>query len=433
MRADTGGMRNHAIERSPGQWTAPDSSLPAWNWLPPGHGVSPRLDRVPDWVRVWYRIPFVDRYAYAWMWRHGGWDVFGPEPTDPATGAEVRQPRDPAPTAPASQWRHADRDELVEVVSEALGHRVAVDDWRPGVQGAVGHVVGLTGDDGTRFVVKVFPPEASQRAATEIAALRLVAGAGVQAPALVAHAELPGGQPFVVTERMPGARWADRRDDLNPHEAVQLHTEVAALLGRLHAIEGPAFGSLTDAGTRFASAWHIVDWHTEAATTGYVAAGGSANRAEAVRRLVASQRPAFDERLNPSLCHHDLNGGNVLVTASGPPHITGLTDFERAAWDDPMRDLALTVLHLWHHDPSDVSQLVTAYGPLMPADTARLTVHQALLAMAERTWVVSDQPAGWQTSAARLDTLLDDLLDGLLDDTPSGTPPRWFRRSPARE
>jgi hypothetical protein len=62
---------------SPGGWQSPPNRLPAWNWLPPG-GIRPRLDRVPHWVRLWYRTPFIDRYAHAWMWRHGGWDVLPP-------------------------------------------------------------------------------------------------------------------------------------------------------------------------------------------------------------------------------------------------------------------------------------------------------------------------------------------------------------------
>jgi hypothetical protein len=54
-------------------------SCRAWNWLPP-EGAAPRLDLVPWWARVWYYLPFVDRYAHAWMWRHGGWEVRSPDP-----------------------------------------------------------------------------------------------------------------------------------------------------------------------------------------------------------------------------------------------------------------------------------------------------------------------------------------------------------------
>jgi hypothetical protein len=60
---------------SPGAWQPPPGTLPGWNWIPPEHGLSSRLDRVPRWVRVWYKTPFVDRYAHSWMWHHGGWDI----------------------------------------------------------------------------------------------------------------------------------------------------------------------------------------------------------------------------------------------------------------------------------------------------------------------------------------------------------------------
>jgi hypothetical protein len=77
---------------SPGGWTVPPGVRPAWNWTPPP-GITPRPDRVSLWVRLWYYTPLLDRYAYAWMWRHGGWDVvpraaqpLGPE-SPPASGA----------------------------------------------------------------------------------------------------------------------------------------------------------------------------------------------------------------------------------------------------------------------------------------------------------------------------------------------------------
>ncbi|MGY1855886.1 hypothetical protein [Modestobacter sp. SYSU DS0290] len=87
--------------RSPGPWSAPPGVLPGWDWLPPDHGVRRRLDRVPAWVRLWYRTPFVDRYAHAWMWHHGGWDVL---PTaGPGDPAGDREPRRPPPRSPAGR------------------------------------------------------------------------------------------------------------------------------------------------------------------------------------------------------------------------------------------------------------------------------------------------------------------------------------------
>jgi hypothetical protein len=63
---------------SPGGWTPPPGVLPAWNWLP-SEGAAPRLDLAPWWARAWYHLPFIDRYAHAWMWRHGACEVRPPD------------------------------------------------------------------------------------------------------------------------------------------------------------------------------------------------------------------------------------------------------------------------------------------------------------------------------------------------------------------
>jgi len=83
---------------SPGRWQAPSGLRPGWQWLPE-HGAVPNLRAVPRWVRVWYRTPLLDRYAYEWMWWHGGWNVLTPgePPPPPPPSSDVREPRRPRP------------------------------------------------------------------------------------------------------------------------------------------------------------------------------------------------------------------------------------------------------------------------------------------------------------------------------------------------
>jgi hypothetical protein len=69
------------VVASPGNWEPPPGVRPMWDWTP-SSGARPRLDRAPAWVRVWYVLPFIDRYAYSWMWHHGCWDVRQHEPMD---------------------------------------------------------------------------------------------------------------------------------------------------------------------------------------------------------------------------------------------------------------------------------------------------------------------------------------------------------------
>src|SRR5690349_21603403 len=85
---------------SPAGWVAPDGHLPGWNWTPPD-GVQFRRDRVPRWVRGWSRAPFVDRWAYAWMWHHGGFDAVPYEADDPGPPSEpCGVPARPVPPGP---------------------------------------------------------------------------------------------------------------------------------------------------------------------------------------------------------------------------------------------------------------------------------------------------------------------------------------------
>ena len=86
---------------SPGGWTPPPGVLPAWSWVPP-EGARPRPDVMPWWVRVWYALPLLDRYAHAWMWARGGWEVRPPPSVPPEEQAGVREPHGPVLPDPQS-------------------------------------------------------------------------------------------------------------------------------------------------------------------------------------------------------------------------------------------------------------------------------------------------------------------------------------------
>lgn len=62
---------------SPGGWSPPEGSTPAWGWMPPGGAVL-RWDLLPRWVRAALAIPLLDRLLYPWAWRHGFWEVERP-------------------------------------------------------------------------------------------------------------------------------------------------------------------------------------------------------------------------------------------------------------------------------------------------------------------------------------------------------------------
>lgn len=48
--------------------------LAGWKDIPDGYGAEFDLDQAPLWLRVWFRTPFVDRFAYPVAVRQGyGW------------------------------------------------------------------------------------------------------------------------------------------------------------------------------------------------------------------------------------------------------------------------------------------------------------------------------------------------------------------------
>jgi hypothetical protein len=42
-----------------------------WNHVPRGYGADFDVAAAPWWLRLWFHLPFVDRYAYPRLVRHG--------------------------------------------------------------------------------------------------------------------------------------------------------------------------------------------------------------------------------------------------------------------------------------------------------------------------------------------------------------------------
>jgi hypothetical protein len=99
LECHTGRVAEGEIVPSPGPWRPPSGARPGWNWIPADHALRPRLDRVPSWVGVWFRTPFIDRFAYVWMWDRGGWDIV-PANAPASEDTESRKPLVAKPLPP---------------------------------------------------------------------------------------------------------------------------------------------------------------------------------------------------------------------------------------------------------------------------------------------------------------------------------------------
>ncbi|MDQ3431103.1 MAG: aminoglycoside phosphotransferase family protein [Actinomycetota bacterium] len=306
---------------------------------------------------------------------------------------------------------------LVAAVGRDLSAVVEVDAWAPTVQGAVGHVLGVRGADGSSYVLKAYGPHGSRRAATEVLALHLLgAVAEIPVPRVLLQGALAGGEPlsYVLMSRLPGVRWADRRAGMNAQQSLALHRGVGQLLCRMHVLSRAHFGDLSRAqfgdllhdGPRWPTAWARIDARCDQLVGQHLHAGGPVELGHRVRRLVNDHRDALGSCVRPVLCHNDFIDGNLLVATTGEPRLCGVVDLERASWDDPLADLARTKLHARYHDPAAAEVLVKAYGVHSDDEHHRVAVHEVLHAMDERTWIQSDRPTGWKQSIAALDAFL---------------------------
>jgi hygromycin-B 7''-O-kinase len=284
--------------------------------------------------------------------------------------------------------------------------------WSPSGQGAVGHILGLRTAHQS-LVMKLFvadsPEEPWER---ELRVLNLTADyADIPAPLLVSHGRIPapGTVPFLLMTRLPGIRWADRRQHLTDEQSVRVHRRVGSLLRQFHRrSEGETarpFGGLSSREPAWSSLADAIDDRLATLAQRYRRLGGSALTRN-LERFVTRRYDALRRFGQPILCHNDFIDGNLLLSTRGELAVTGIVDFERASFGDPMADLAQTLRNAAFHQPNGARELAAAYG-LDGIDPERLAVHDVLHTLEERIWLGTDQPSGWRTAVSRLDRQLE--------------------------
>ncbi len=177
--------------------------------------------------------------------------------------------------------------------------------------------------------------------AQEFAVLRTAFAAGVAAPEPLWLCEDASviGRPFFVMRRMPGSAAARAlvRSELTEHEREALLERLGEELARLHRIRPPqeslSFLPLPEpspALTRVALYRRYLDALPEPRPV-----------IEWGLRWLERHAPASAEL---ALCHSDYRTGNYLVDGN---RLTGILDWEFAAWSDPLEDLGWFCARCW--------------------------------------------------------------------------------------
>jgi aminoglycoside phosphotransferase (APT) family kinase protein len=244
--------------------------------------------------------------------------------------------------------RNIDVGTARQMVAAAFGPDAAIrryDDLRDGFFNAAYQIDLVSGQ---RVVLKVAPPAdvrvlryESGILRTEVEMLRLVAEhTNVPVPAVYYHDDartLIDGEYFLMSF-VTGEAYHHVREAYTPQRREMVEQTVGGYLREINSIEGPFFGYPTMAGQQFRT-WRAaflamfdnllqdgIDMNVEL-PLGY----------DLLRRQVEHVAPVLDAVRTPRLVHWDLWDGNIFVEPK-TGLITGLIDFERALWGDPLME-----------------------------------------------------------------------------------------------
>jgi hypothetical protein len=92
--------------------------LNGWNYIPDGYGMAVDAAAAPVWLRIWFRVPFLDRFSYPIMVKRGlAWLTRDEH--------EATRPNDAPPG-----WRVRSEDESWVQLRRATRRRVFGRRWR---------------------------------------------------------------------------------------------------------------------------------------------------------------------------------------------------------------------------------------------------------------------------------------------------------------
>lgn len=239
-------------------------------------------------------------------------------------------------------------DDARAVVAAVFGPRAELRAFAELTEGFFNAAYQLDLADGARYVLKVAPPAAVrvlryERAImhAEVEVMRLV-GARTTVPVPRIHGFDSScrllASPFFIMEFVAGVPLHKLRPQLAPDEQAAIDRAIGGYLRQMNDLAGPAFGYIAPGAPRYPR------W--DAAFTAMfdaVLADGRAIGvelplgADELRRRVERLAWSLAEVREPRLVHWDLWDGNIFVDPD-TRQISGLIDFERALWGDPLME-----------------------------------------------------------------------------------------------
>ena len=271
------------------------------------------------------------------------------------------------------------------MVAAAFGAEAAIRTYRELRDGYFNAAYQIDLQDGRRAVLKVAPPPnvsvlRYERGimGSEVEVMRRVRQeTSVPVPEVYyydrSHTLLDSD--YYLMEFVPGEAYHKLREQMSEERRAAVDAAIGGYLAQINAIQGTYFGYQALPIQRFTT-WRAAFL----AMFDDLLADGRAKRValpldyDALRARVAAAVPALDEVQTPHLVHWDLWDGNIFVDrASG--QITGIIDFERSLWGDPLMEFQYRTLEA-------APAFVQGYGSSLlasPAAAARRTLYNLYL------------------------------------------------------
>jgi aminoglycoside phosphotransferase (APT) family kinase protein len=233
-------------------------------------------------------------------------------------------------------------------------------------------------------VLRVAPPQSKQYASerhlmrNEHAARPFLAGIATLLPQLLAvdftHEVLD--RDYILYSKLPGVPATTRFRQFDADQREQFFEQVGTLAHRIASQIGPGFGSLL--GPIF-DTWSDALLHSiTLLRTDCIGLQLDTGHVDRLAHLVEQRRGAFNSVTTPRFLHGDLWTANVMVDESSTdPILTGVFDWDRASWGDPLSDWSIYMAS--RRAPAEQAAFWRGYGPAPtdPDSVVRAEVYRA--------------------------------------------------------
>lgn len=202
----------------------------------------------------------------------------------------------------------------------------------------------LSQPDGNDYVLKIAPPPSvpvlryeKNLMTAEVNATRLVAErTNLPMPKIIAYdtscQEVESE--YFIMKRLPGVPYNHLRDELTAEVRQDLDQKVAKCLADLNSIEGPGYGLFNDTGHK---TWSDA-FRSLMADLQQDGIDAKVDLPPGAFELATPHLWSLNHVTRPAFVHWDLWDGNIFIDRESA-QITGLIDFERALWGDPLMEV----------------------------------------------------------------------------------------------